>query len=911
MGTSLTGKQIKNTYKSLIKTSDSTEASATAKLLSDGNGNDFGVYIDTDGVFGIGSAPSYSLDVSSRTDGVALPVGTTANRPTPTNGLLRYNSTIGKIEFYDGGWKTVFTTSGGTIDGSLIVTGDLTIQGTTVTLNTETVQFEDNILLLNRADSDTQYDAINAGIEVEVTGTTNQSFLYTYGDSRWDLSDSLNIVGDLTVDTNTLYVDSADNRVGIGTLDPQVNLQVEGTIMNYRSRYSTNAGASYWDVRRDSSTGNFVISDDGLGDVIEIAQTTGNVGIGTASPSSAGGYAKTLQVSDANSASISVSRTTATASSIEIGTFSGSNLISSIGSGIPLRFNVDGSERMRIHSGGDVSFRDTSTNEAFYWDASAASLGIGTGSTVTGKFNSYVSATRQLTHNGNGGDLSIISDNNSTPVMYIKGTGTADLLQVFDNTSQVFTIKDGGNVGIGTTSPDAPLHVNGGSSTGFATVKHLELGFTSGRGLTISTSQVVAVDDLVTFDAPTATYGQMAFKTAGSERMRIASSGQVTTYNDFIVETASPEIYFQTGATHYRWMIAAQENVNAALEITPSTTAGGSTYSTPVAVFTASGNVGIGSTLPLSKIHIENTSGNDGIRIINSTTGEGYIIFGDTADNNIGSIAYNHTDDAMTFDVNNSERMRITSGGYLKASNTGSYNNASGTYHELISSTSDAVTLVLHNSSLSPYGIDLAYTGASPNTTDNYFLLCRDSSTNRLIVWSNGNIVNTNNSYGAISDIKLKENIVDASPKLDDLMQVKVRNYNLIGEETKQLGVVAQELEEVFPSMVSESPDFENREVELKDEDGNIVYKTEKVLVSEAIAEELDADGNVVVEAQEAVYETVFTDEPEMTTEKVDLGTTTKSVKYSVFVPMLIKAMQEQQEMINDLKARIENLENQ
>jgi trimeric autotransporter adhesin len=104
-------------------------------------------------------------------------------------------------------------------------------------------------------------------------------------------------------------------------------------------------------------------------------------------------------------------------------------------------------------------------------------------------------------------------------------------------------------------------------------------------------------------------------------------------------------------------------------------------------------------------------------------------------------------------------------------------------------------------------------------------------------VWTNGNVVNTNNSYGAISDAKLKENIVDTTPKLSDLMQVKVRNYNLIGDTTKQLGVVAQELETVFPSMVDVSPD-------------------------------IDTEGN-------------------------DLGTTTKSVKYSVFVPMLIKAIQE------------------
>jgi hypothetical protein len=118
---------------------------------------------------------------------------------------------------------------------------------------------------------------------------------------------------------------------------------------------------------------------------------------------------------------------------------------------------------------------------------------------------------------------------------------------------------------------------------------------------------------------------------------------------------------------------------------------------------------------------------------------------------------------------------------------------------------------------------------------------------------ASGDVKNTNNSYGALSDAKLKENIVDASPKLADLMQVKVRNYNLIGETTKQIGVVAQELETVFPLMVDENAD--------RDEDGNL------------------------------------------------LETTTKGVKYSVFVPMLIKAIQEQQATITALTARITALE--
>ena len=50
MGTTLTGNKIKDTYKSLVKLSDSGEAGTSGKQLSDGNGNDLGLFIDTDGV---------------------------------------------------------------------------------------------------------------------------------------------------------------------------------------------------------------------------------------------------------------------------------------------------------------------------------------------------------------------------------------------------------------------------------------------------------------------------------------------------------------------------------------------------------------------------------------------------------------------------------------------------------------------------------------------------------------------------------------------------------------------------------------------------------------------------------------------------------------------------------------------
>jgi hypothetical protein len=150
------------------------------------------------------------------------------------------------------------------------------------------------------------------------------------------------------------------------------------------------------------------------------------------------------------------------------------------------------------------------------------------------------------------------------------------------------------------------------------------------------------------------------------------------------------------------------------------------------------------------------------------------------------------------------------------------------------------------------YGINVISAG-NPNNTTSRFFLGQGATSERIKIYSNGNIQNANNSYGQLSDINLKENVVDATPKLDAINQVRIVNFNYIGdvdEETntpnKQIGVIAQELEEIFPGMV---------------------------------------------------YECGDTEEP------------TKAVKYSVLVPILVKAMQEQQVIIDDLKLRIEKLE--
>ena len=131
--------------------------------------------------------------------------------------------------------------------------------------------------------------------------------------------------------------------------------------------------------------------------------------------------------------------------------------------------------------------------------------------------------------------------------------------------------------------------------------------------------------------------------------------------------------------------------------------------------------------------------------------------------------------------------------------------------------------------------------------------LVSSTNTNVALVNLNGSFQSRANSYGSTSDERLKENIIDATSKLDDIKRVKIRNFNFIGDDLKQIGVIAQELESIWPGLVED------------------------------------------------------TEQPSVTDDESE-ATTVKTVKYSLFGPILVKAMQEQQTIIESQKTLIDNL---
>jgi hypothetical protein len=68
-----------------------------------------------------------------------------------------------------------------------------------------------------------------------------------------------------------------------------------------------------------------------------------------------------------------------------------------------------------------------------------------------------------------------------------------------------------------------------------------------------------------------------------------------------------------------------------------------------------------------------------------------------------------------------------------------------------------------------------------------------------------GDFYNASGSYGQISDLRVKENIVEARDYTEDLMKLRVVKYSLKKDqeqEATKLGFIAQEVEQVFPNMV-------------------------------------------------------------------------------------------------------------
>ena len=198
-------------------------------------------------------------------------------------------------------------------------------------------------------------------------------------------------------------------------------------------------------------------------------------------------------------------------------------------------------------------------------------------------------------------------------------------------------------------------------------------------------------------------------------------------------------------------------------------------------------NVSIGNQYQqgMHKLYVEEQNGTGGLRILASSPlyGNGDIFNIDSAE-----------DYTSIFAVNRTGKVRIKyDGGSLL------YRDSSLLVSQISDATDGCITLNgnLYNTLL---------TGVSGDNTE------------VLRINNDGSIENPTGTIGVISDIRLKENIIPATPKLDDILKLNVVNYNLKNTKNiKSIGFIAQELEQIFPSLVT------SRDSRRYDENGNVI----------------------------------------------------------------------------------------
>jgi len=405
--------------------------------------------------------------------------------------------------------------------------------------------------------------------------------------------------------------------------------------------------------------------------------------------------------------------------------------------------------------------------------------------------------------------------------------------------SERLRIDNSGLVGIGTTSPssynnladDLVIATSGDTGITIATG-------TSSQGSLFfadGTSGSALVEGFVAYE-----HGSnfLKFGTSNAERARIDSSGRLlvgttdtpsklTVDTDFCVVRSSNDptinlLLGSSGSITQLYRILIDDSDSDKLQVRSGDSAR--------ITMTSAGLVGIGQTNPQRTLQINATD--PGIRLEeNSGSSKRLEMFVRTSDST-GIIAADQSAQQLAIRTNGADRFNINSkGGINTLFNDG---DSVGVVHKRIGSSNT------HNF------FEIRSNGSTP----------RSGGTLQFTIKTNGNVGNTNNSYGSLSDVKLKENIVDAKSQWDDIKALKVRNYNFksgldYGTHT-QIGLIAQEVEETSAGLVIDNID--------RDDEGK------------------------------------------------DLGTVTKTLQYSVLHIKALKALQEAMAKIEVLESEVATL---
>lgn len=645
--------------------------------------------------------------------------------------------------------------------------------------------------------------------------------------------------------------------------------------------------------------------EDGLGTDTALSLSTTRIGIGTSSP------ARTLDVVGDIQAS-SLIKSSVSSNSTNLATANGGTLIlenshntdgnfSNIGG-----YNTNGlvtsqinfvnvsqssrhgaitlnthngtslTERVRVDKDGNVGIGVSPTTKFEVQDANAIPLRFGDIASTPTATAGYIGMSTAA-YNGHNGDL-ILIPRTSTP---------SDVCLMGDKN------------GVGTSQPSAKLHVAGGAGNdveihlGDADGDRAELIYRNDCDFeirqTCSTGAIQIINEASR---------QIEFHTANTQSMRVAHDGDVMIGSGEpafgngdgleIERAGTATLRLENTSTSKGYEIYLTDdlvidamNSGSNIILLPETKVGIGTNLTE-------GNIDSGYAGELLNLRVANSGTHSALDFFwehsNSSTGieqriqfhigddDGGDSYGDSGYIGIGKEdTWNldgNRDSYLAFGTasNNSqgEGLRITSGGPLLASGTTTNTSLINNTHTFYANQADTAFAVDNQSSGNAFGIQVRYSTTGHGTGGYPFSFYANPSGSlqaRFIVYEDGDVENSNNSYTGLSDQRIKKDITDANSQWDDIKALRVVNFKRdeTGGDAVHIGVIAQEVESAGMNG----------------------------LIRERDASDIDIENFP----------------------NINEGDKIKSLKYSVLYMKAVKALQEAMTRIETLEARLDDLE--
>ena len=674
----------------------------TARLtISGGSGNT--------AITGVVTAPTFSGDLNGTINTVTTAV-TKANATNDTTVATTafVQNLIGTIPaglVFQGTWNAATNTP--TLTSGSGTTGHFYIVSTSGSTNLDGVTdwvTGDWAVFIEQGGTD-EWEKIDNSSVLDGAGTGQTVPLWSGSGTSNTLTDSpITVSGNNSTFAGNIIAGS--NAVQNGA-NPGLKIQstnTSQTVLSIDNTTTRNYEIAVGGSASGVGAGSLYIYDGSAADARMVINTSGNVGIGVTDPAAKLEVKENLYVSHPNAEEITFRLDNYGTTGTDAG-----SLLRMVNQAGVTTVNIDsrsGSTRNTyFNGGGNVGIGTTAPNRNLHvigqiaLDNAATNPSAGMLITADGTSNKIYSRT---------------ANNNSTPLAF----------EILSGASSSLYITSGGNVGIGTTAPSVKFQVDAGSN--IASFRSVGSGQNNKEFLIQSGGDRVVLDSK---NADDGTAAALAFELGSSEKIRIIASGNVgigTTVptNKLHVDGTAKitgDTTIGTTSSAFLQMLRAGANYIAASDASGQLrfrTGGTSDRMT----ITAGGNVGIGTTAPATKLHIQ--EGNSNILIgSDDTYGQNYsaIGFGGLSNGNNrifagydGSSVYDDmyyaagTGKGHQFRVNGagSTSMRITSGG-----NVGIGTNGPTAKLEVVSANQNLSAAKFDSIELQTYALNNSWVG--------------------------------------------------------------------------------------------------------------------------------------------------------------------------------------------------------